>query len=63
MLAPSPDRPVGGRVGDTFTMAMYLPALGDYLMLNRVIAFEHDRRISWEPTPGDAVAAQNASCR
>jgi hypothetical protein len=34
-----------GRVGDTFTKAMYLPALGDYLMLNRLIAFEHDRRI------------------
>jgi hypothetical protein len=29
-----------GRVGDTFTMAMYLPSIGDYLMLNRVIAFE-----------------------
>jgi hypothetical protein len=27
-------------------------------MLNRVIAFEHDRRIAWEPTPGDEVAVQ-----
>jgi hypothetical protein len=60
MLRAVQDQPVLGRGGDTFTMAMYLPALGDYLMLNRVIAFEHDRRISWEPTPGDAVAAQNA---
>jgi hypothetical protein len=60
MLRAVQDQPVLGRIGDTFTMAMYLPALGDYLMLNRVIAFEHDRRISWEPTPGDAVAAQNA---
>jgi hypothetical protein len=49
-----------GRVGDTFTMAMYLPDLGDYLMLNRVIAFERDRLIVWEPTPGDGVASRNA---
>ena len=60
MLRASHDERVLGRVGETFTMAMYLPALGDYLMLNRVIAFEQDRRISWEPTPGDAVASQNA---
>jgi uncharacterized protein YndB with AHSA1/START domain len=60
MLRATLDRPVLGRVGDTFTMAMYLPVLGDYLMLNRVIAFERDRRIVWEPTPGDAVASQNA---
>lgn len=60
MLRAIQDQQVLGRVGDTFTMAMHLPALGDYLMLNRVIAFEHDRRIVWEPTPGDAVASQNA---
>jgi uncharacterized protein YndB with AHSA1/START domain len=60
MLRAVQDRPMLGRVGDTFIMAMYLPVLGDYLMLNRVIAFEHDRRISGEPTPGDAVASQNA---
>lgn len=29
-------------------------------MLDRVIAFGHDRRIVWEPTPGDAVASRNA---
>lgn len=60
MLRAGHDERVLGRVGETFTMAMYLPALGDYLMLNRVIAFEHDRTISWEPTSGDAVASQNA---
>jgi len=52
MLRGAGDQPVLAGVGDTFTMAMYLPELGDYLMLNRVIAFEHDRRIVWEPTPG-----------
>jgi hypothetical protein len=61
MLRANHDERALSRVGDTFTMAMYLPALGDYLMLNRVIAFEHDRRIVWEPTPGDAVASQNAA--
>jgi uncharacterized protein YndB with AHSA1/START domain len=61
MLRATQDRQLLGRVGDTFTMAMYLPVLGDYLMLNRVIAFERDRQIRWEPTPGDAVASQNAA--
>jgi hypothetical protein len=48
------------RAGDTFTIAMYLPELGSYLMLNRIITWEQDRRIVWEPTPGDAVASRNA---
>jgi Polyketide cyclase / dehydrase and lipid transport len=60
MLRGAPDQPVLAGVGDTFAMAMYLPDLGDYLMLNRVVAFEHDRRIVWEPTPGDARTAQYA---
>jgi hypothetical protein len=60
MLRVAPGQPVPNRVGDTFTMAMFLPGLGDYLMLNRIIAFEQDRRIAWEPTPGDAVASRNA---
>jgi hypothetical protein len=60
MLRGARDEPVLAAVGDTFTTAMYLPGLGDYLMLNRVIAFDQDRRIAWEPTPGDAVASRNA---
>jgi uncharacterized protein YndB with AHSA1/START domain len=60
MLRATPGQAVPGRVDDTFTMAMYLPELGDYLMLNRVIAYELDRRITWEPTPGDGVASRNA---
>ncbi len=60
MLRATSGQAVPSRVDDTFTMAMYLPELGDYLMLNRVIAFEQDRRIAWEPTPGDAVASRNA---
>jgi hypothetical protein len=46
------DRPITG-VGDTFTMKMY--RLGDdYLMLNHVVEFQSDRRLFWEPAPGDA---------
>jgi hypothetical protein len=46
------DCPITG-VGDTFTMKMH--RLGDdYLMINYVVEFEPDRRIFWEPAPGDA---------
>jgi hypothetical protein len=45
------DRPITG-VGDGFAMKMN--RLGnDYLMLNHVVEFEPDRRIFWEPAPGD----------
>jgi len=60
MLRAAPRQPAPGRPGDTFTMPMYLAGLGDYVMLNRVTAFERDRLIAWEPTPGDAVASRNA---
>ena len=63
MLRAAPGQDMPRRVGDTFTMAMYLPDLGDYLMLNRITAFEQDRRIAWEPTPGDAAAAQRRAAR
>jgi hypothetical protein len=49
------DRPISG-VGDTFTMKMH--RLGrDYFMLNYVVEFEPDRRIFWEPAPGDLATA------
>ncbi len=48
-------RPIS-EVGDTFTMKMH--RLGrDYLMVNHVVVFEPDRRIVWEPAPGDAATA------
>ena len=51
------DRPIA-EVGDTFTMKMH--RLGDdYLMLNHVVEFEADRRISWEPAPGDPSRAED----
>src|ERR1700684_4575175 len=50
------DRPISD-VGDTFTMKMH--RLGDdYLMLNYVGEFEPDRRIVWEPAPGDPSRAE-----
>src|ERR1035438_5882506 len=49
------NRPISG-VGDTFTMKMH--RLGrDYLMVNYVVEFEPDRRIVWEPAPGDVPTA------
>ena len=52
------DRPISD-VGDTFTMRMH--RLGDdYLMLNYVVEFEPDRRIFWEPAPGDPSRAEAA---
>jgi hypothetical protein len=51
------DRPISD-VGDTFTMKMN--RLGDdYLMLNYVVEFEPDRRIFWEPAPGDPSRTDN----
>ena len=49
------NRPISG-VGETFTMKMN--RLGrDYLMVNHVVEFEPDRRIFWEPAPGDLSTA------
>jgi hypothetical protein len=47
--------PISG-VGETFTMRMH--RLGrDYVMVNHVVEFEQDRRIFWEPAPGDLATA------
>jgi hypothetical protein len=49
-------------VGDTFTMRMR--RLGrDYLMINYVVEYETDRRISWEPAPGDLETAGGDSTK
>jgi hypothetical protein len=56
LRGPVSSRPISG-VGDTFTMKMN--RLGDdYLMLNYVVEFEPDRRIFWEPAPGDPSRAE-----
>jgi hypothetical protein len=54
---PIEDSPIT-REGDTFTMRMH--RLGDeYLMINYVVEFEPNRRIFWEPAPGDPSRAEN----
>jgi hypothetical protein len=46
-------------VGDIFSMRMYLEEVGDYVMMNYVVEFEANRRIGWEPAPGDAAASED----
>jgi hypothetical protein len=46
-------------VGDVFAMKMYLEDIGDYVMLNHVVEYEPNRRIGWEPSPGDAAASDD----
>jgi uncharacterized protein YndB with AHSA1/START domain len=46
-------------VGDVFSLKMYFEPLGDYVMVNKVVEYEPDRRIGWDPAPGDAVSAQD----
>jgi uncharacterized protein YndB with AHSA1/START domain len=49
-------RPVTA-VGDVFVMEMYYGELGEYLTRNRVVEFVPDRKIAWEPAPGDEQGA------
>lgn len=43
-------------VGEKFTMQMH--RLGrDYAMINHIVEFEMNRRIAWEPAPGDLDTA------
>jgi hypothetical protein len=54
-------RPISG-VGDTFIMKMN--RLGrDYVMVNYVVEFEPERRIFWEPAPGDVATAGDEPSR
>jgi uncharacterized protein YndB with AHSA1/START domain len=47
--------PIAG-VGDVFAMKMYHEEFGDYEMNNRVVEFEDNHRITWEPERRDIVA-------
>jgi uncharacterized protein YndB with AHSA1/START domain len=48
------EEPVAG-VGDVFAMKMYHEEFGDYEMNNRVVEFEDNHRITWEPERRDIV--------
>src|SRR5580658_2613557 len=54
-VAPSP---ITG-VGDTFTIKMHNDEMGDYEMTNRVVEFEADRRLAWEPALTAASRAED----
>jgi uncharacterized protein YndB with AHSA1/START domain len=54
MLRPGASNEVVNGVGDVFVMKMYHAAVGDYEMDNRVVAYEADRCIGWEPSMRNA---------
>jgi uncharacterized protein YndB with AHSA1/START domain len=55
MLRPGVSNAVIARVGDVFVTKMYFTAMGDYEMHNRIVVFEADRCIAWEPGNPDLV--------
>ena len=63
MLRPGASNEVVAGVGDVFVMKMYFPAMGDYEMHNRVVAYEADRCIGWEPTMGNVDPANAEQTR
>ncbi len=66
MLRPGASNEVVSGVGDVFVMKMHHPAMGDYEMHNRVVAYQMDRCIGWEPAmagddPTAAAPVRNGS--
>jgi uncharacterized protein YndB with AHSA1/START domain len=59
MLRPGASNRVIVGVGDVFVTKMYFTAMGDYEMHNRIVVYEADRSIGWEP--GNAELARNGS--
>ena len=49
MLRNALEDAVISKVGDVFVMNMFNDEMGDYVIENRVIEFEPERRIVWEP--------------
>jgi len=59
MRRPGASNQVIAGVGDVFVTKMYFTAMGDYEMHNRIVAFDVDRCIAWEP--GNAELPRNGS--
>jgi uncharacterized protein YndB with AHSA1/START domain len=59
MLRSGASNTVIAAVGDVFVTKMYFEAMGDYEMHNRIVVFEADRSIAWEP--GTPELARNGS--
>jgi uncharacterized protein YndB with AHSA1/START domain len=49
MLRPGASNPAVAAMGDIFVTKMHLEAIGDYEMHNRIVVYEPDRSIGWEP--------------
>jgi uncharacterized protein YndB with AHSA1/START domain len=61
MLRGAVTEPVVSGVGDVFTMKMYHPPIGNYVMDNHVVEYELNRRIGWEPEPARSHADEHAA--
>jgi uncharacterized protein YndB with AHSA1/START domain len=59
MLRPGADNDVVAGVGDVFVMKMNHPAMGDYEMYNRVVVYQADQCIAWEPGPPDQADTEH----
>ena len=59
MLRTGASNEVISGVGDVFVTKMYFTSMGDYEMHNRIVIFEQDRCIAWEP--GNPELARNGS--
>jgi uncharacterized protein YndB with AHSA1/START domain len=59
MLRPGASNRVIAGVGDVFVTKMYFTAIGDYEMHNRIVLYEADRCIGWEP--GNPEMVRNGS--
>ena len=59
MLRPGASNRVIVGIGDVFVTKMYFTAMGDYEMHNRIVVYEADRCIGWEP--GNAELTRNGS--
>jgi hypothetical protein len=49
MVREAVDGAVVTGVGDTFTIKMHNPRVGDYVVTSHVVEYVRDRRIAWEP--------------
>ena len=59
MLRPGADNQAVVGLGDVFVTKMYVTAIGDYEMHNRIVVYESDRCIAWEPE--NAELSRNGS--
>lgn len=46
--------------GDIFAMRMHNDVIGDYVMANHIVEFEHGRRIFWEPALREVSGPEGA---